>query len=76
VKIVKQGKLPDRSLTGDCQNCGCRVECLPTEVGVDAVPDRNDVHHCCRCPTEGCGEKIWLSPKKKPVSDHWDDPRR
>jgi hypothetical protein len=77
MKIVKKGQLPDNTLTGECGHCRCRVEALPTDTDVQAQGDgRNGTDYYCLCPTEGCKERIWLSPKKPPKeSPHWDDPR-
>lgn len=77
MKIVRKGSLPDRTLTGECNNCSCKVECQPNEPELQSQTDgRNGTDYWCRCPTEGCPERIWLTPKKDPKrSEHWDDPR-
>jgi hypothetical protein len=77
VKIIKEGKLPDKTLRGTCGHCGCVVECQEGDPEATTHTDRNDTLHHCLCPTEGCSNTIWLDRKKpKPSDDFWDDPRR
>lgn len=61
MKIIKEGKLPKKVhpvLKGTCGNCGCVIECDPSEVsGV-----RGGIAYA-KCPTDGCDKHITVIPK-------------
>lgn len=50
VKVIKAGVDPTRTpLRLQCSNCGCQLECLPSDLRVQN--DRNDVFRYISCPT-------------------------
>jgi hypothetical protein len=63
MKIIKAGQLPGKKIMhGACNNCGCEFEVERFECGVES--DRNETLYCHDCPTEGCGERVYVHPKK------------
>ncbi len=66
IKIITPGKFESK-YTGQCQSCGCVIECLKQDM---FYPDqvRSDQTHpegFIQCPTMGCMRHIVPSPVQK-----------
>lgn len=60
LKIVRAGVLPGPDMVrGTCDNCKCEVV-LPQRESLPVEDATKDSEHFIFCPTEGCGEKLYL----------------
>jgi len=62
MEIIKPGTVPKKTipkLRGTCGNCGCIVECLPTDPAVLPYPRTNPIFKIM-CPTTDCNFIIKL----------------
>lgn len=63
MKILKEGTLPEKRVPkyrGTCSNCGCQVECEPTDEAV--LPySRSQPRLVVICPTTFCKTNIVLA---------------
>ena len=58
IKVTRNGKLP--YYYGQCQNCGCCIECEQK----DGVMNFTTFCVAVLCPTKDCGAVITCSPYK------------
>ncbi len=64
VKIIRQGRVPDRTRTGTCRNCSTAFECAPEDCKVTHGHHQLDGDDFwIDCPT--CNRAVMTYPKRQ-----------
>ena len=64
MKVIKKGNpKKDTIMTGECRDCECIIECKRHEAKYTA-DQRDGDFYTVECPTEGCGQLIYVVEKK------------
>lgn len=50
MKILKKGKTKEKKLRGECEKCGCKIECTESETGIIVDRDSPEGALFVRCP--------------------------
>lgn len=59
MKIIKAGKLKDKTHKTKCRECGTKFEFKESEGKFES--DRDGDAITIECPTKGCNNKIWIA---------------